>query len=344
MNYKLLLGGLLVITSVGLWLSANQTDTGLDNPAFMARSSIEFQQFRSTYNKSYTTIEDLTYRFKIFRYNLKMIEEHNAKGESYTMGINQFGDLTYEEFADKYLSTMKDDPESKCDKMSNDDYTNVQDADNVDWVALGKVQDVKNQEQCGSCWAFSAVGALESAYAIYKNVELPNLSEQELVDCSLTYGNNGCGGGLMNLAFDYILDNKLNTEEDYPYTARNQNCKGDKKGQGSYSLKSCVKVEPNTQGLTKALTLQPVSVALHAGFSLMFYSGGVYDPWLCSGQANHAVLAVGFDLTAKKPFYKVKNSWGSGWGEKGYFKIAVGKKPEGVCKIAGNGYNYYPVV
>lgn len=334
----------MVITSIGLWLSMNQIDRSLDDPAFITRSAKEFQEFKTTFKKSYSTIDDASFRFKIFTYNLKMIEEHNAKGESYTMAINQFADLTYDEFHDKYLSPMKDDPESKCDKKTVDQPELEEDLQKVDWVTAKKVQKVKNQEQCGSCWAFSAVGALESAYAIYKNTDVPNLSVQELVDCGKPYGNNGCNGGLMNLAFDYILDNKLNTEKDYPYKGRDQKCDDNKKGHGAYGLESCVQVEPNTNGLTDALKQQPVSVALHAGYSLMFYSSGVYDPWFCYGEPNHGVLAVGFDLNASKPYFKIQNSWSERWGEKGYFRIAIGKKPDGVCKIAGSGANYYPVV
>lgn len=174
----------------------------------------------------------------------------------------------------------------------------------IDWAAQGKVQKVKDQKNCGSCWAFSAVGALESAYAIFKTVDVPNLSEQELVDCSNPYGNQGCNGGLMNLAFDYVLDNKLNTENDYPYKGRNQGCDDSKKGHGAYGLKKCVKVEPNVQGLINALTQQPISVAMTVEYSFMFYDSGVLDPWFCDDEVDHGVLAVGFDLSARKPFLR----------------------------------------
>lgn len=260
------------------------------------------------------------------------------------MAVNEFADMTLEEFSAKYLGKLGDEPKSKCEQAGEELVNLAGDDRQVDWVAAGKVQAVKNQRQCGSCWAFSAVGALESAYAIFKNEDVPSLSEQELVDCSKPYGNQGCNGGLMGLAYDYVLENKLNTEDDYPYVGRDQACNDSKKGKGAFGISKCINVEANTNGLTEALKQQPVAVALHAGYPLMFYHRGILNPFICSGEVNHGVLAVGFDLTNAKPFYKVKNSWGSGWGEQGYFRIAIGKKPAGVCNIAGNGNNYYPVL
>ena len=343
MNYKLVIGGLLAITSIGLWIAYDHSPYDSEHPNMLRRAKEDFYNFKRKYGKSYTTIDEAIYRLKIFAANSKKIKEHNDKNASFTLAINQFADLTFLEFKEKYLTIMDPIPESKCDKQDAN-HSLVNKSDKIDWSALNKVQKVKDQKNCGSCWAFAAVGALESAYAIFKDSDVPNLSEQELVDCSKPYGNQGCNGGLMNLAYDYVLDNNLNNERDYEYKGRTQTCKQDKKGHGEFSITKCVKVEPNIDGLVNSLAQQPVAVALSAGFSFMFYDSGILDPYFCDDEVNHGVLAVGYDLTAPKPFFIVKNSWGTSWGEKGYFRIAIGKIPSGVCNIAGSGDNYYPVI
>lgn len=335
MNTKIVVGAVLAVTLLSLYFSSSKS-----SPSFDSATLSKFKEFRRTHNKSYSSLEEHQYRLGVFSRNLKMIEDHNRQpGMSFTVGINLFADMTYEEFSAKFLSPMKDDP-SKCEKASS---VSTGDEKSVDWTKAGMVQRVKNQAQCGSCWAFSAVGALESAYAL-KNGELPDLSEQELVDCSKDYGNLGCNGGLMNFAYDYVQDNGLNTEKDYPYKGVDGKCQTPTIGKGTFGISSCVRAEPSTDGLIDAARKQPVAVAFHVSQLFMFYMGGVYDPWVCFGQPNHGVLVTGFDLEASKPFFRVKNSWAASWGEKGYFRIAIGKKKEGVCKIAGNGSNYYPVV
>jgi C1A family cysteine protease len=330
----LILGGITAITLLATMYSYAAPDL-----TALSSAQAQFQEFKQRHGRIYSSLSEQLYRFQVFQSNLRVIDEVNADSRNtYTAAVNQFADMTFEEFSTFYLTIM---PTVSAGKCTDHPSGNVRVPDTWNWNDSGKVQKPKNQANCGSCWAFSAIGAVESALAI-KTGQLPNLSEQELVDCSKSYGNEGCNGGLMNFAFDYILDHKIHSEQEYPYAGRNQQCKADSLGEGSYSISGCVKATATIDGLVEAIAVQPVSVAFHVTNTFMFYHGGIYNPWFCTGQPNHGVLAVGFNKTDKTPFYIVKNSWGASWGESGYFRIAMGKG-EGTCKIAGNGFNYYPL-
>ena len=342
MSIKLIAATILTTTAVvfGLYMLQNniETTSSEDLKAFHA--------FKQTYNKSYASITENNFRLTVFKTNMNLINDHQKDASaSFTLAINEFADLTFDEFKSKYLMTnfksMKMVTEDSCgSEMSATD--NIKEGSAVDWEAENVVQKVKNQGQCGSCWAFSTIGSLESAYAI-NNKTLPDLSEQELVDCSKSYGNQGCNGGLMNLGFKYIIEHGIHTESEYSYRGVDGTCNAAKLPAAAHTAKDCVMVPANTDGLTAGLRRNPVSVAFYVSMMFQFYHGGVFDPYFCGGQPNHGVLAVGFDLDAKKPFYKVKNSWGSGWGEKGYFRIKIGTG-KGTCDMAGSGASVYPVL
>jgi C1A family cysteine protease len=201
----------------------------------------------------------------------------------------------------------------------------------VDWVAKGAVSPVKDQGQCGSCWAFSAVGSIEGAHQIAGN-PLTQFSEQQLVSCSTSYGNLGCNGGLMDSAFQYVEKNGLCTETDYPYTAKSDflHCRAS-------SCATAVKITGYTDvksldesALLAAATAAPVSVAIEADTQVFqLYSGGVFDNARCGTQLDHGVLVVGYG-TDTKDYWKVKNSWGSSWGESGYIRMVRGKNMCGI--------------
>jgi C1A family cysteine protease len=181
---------------------------------------------------------------------------------------------------------------------------------------------VKDQGQCGSCWAFSATGSIEGANAL-KNKVLYNLSEQQLVDCSTFEGNQGCNGGLMDQAFQYVVSNGLGTDEAYPYTATGPNaCKN---VSSVVTLSGFKDVPKNSEvALMTAVVQQPVSVAVEADQdSFQFYSGGVMTK-PCGTSLDHGVLLVGYGNTAGQDYYKVKNSWGADWGDKGYILLGRG--------------------
>jgi len=218
-------------------------------------------------------------------------------------------------------------------------------ADSVDWREKGVVTGVKNQEQCGSCWAFSATGAVEGAWAIkYGAKKLVSLSEQNLIDCSGDYGNYGCDGGLMDNAFEYIFQNRgIDTEDSYPYTGVDGSCKYSANSVGA-SVYSYADVNPGSEReLTNAIgTAGPVSVAIDASqASFQFYSSGVYfEPSCSSYQLDHGVLAVGYGSQNSQDFYIVKNSWGPEWGSNGYILMARNKHNN--CGIASAAS--YPLV
>jgi C1A family cysteine protease len=312
------------------------------NSKFDIELDAQFRQFKKNFSKDYLTTQEDSYRRGVFAETLKRIAAHNAKKTTFSLGITKFSDLNAEERRAQYLSKFPVQKNTHCAepayRLSNDD------SDEVDWQAQGKVQAVKDQKQCGSCWAFAAIGALESSFAIFQKIDVPSLSEQELVDCSHDYGNDGCNGGLPGYGYNYILDHKINTEDKYPYKGQDKKCKSIS-GKGDFAMKGCVKVQDDVNGLIDAIRVQPVAVGFYVQDDFFDYTGGVYDPVGCDDQPNHGVVAVGFNISKdqEKPFFKVKNSWGTGWGEEGYFRVATGEG-KGTCDIAGNGCNFYPSV
>ena len=197
----------------------------------------------------------------------------------------------------------------------------VADLGDIDWCGKGKVSRVKNQGQCGSCWAFSATGVTESFF-LMKDHRV-DLSEQQLVDCSGSYGNHGCNGGWPSSAIKYIAAHGIASESEYPYAAKNQPCKkqgGSTKVGGQKSFSGC-------SGLTSGISAHPISVTVDAG-KWSSYHSGVFNN--CGTSINHAVLLVG----KVGGNWKIKNSWGTSWGEGGYIRLHDGDTC-GVCKNAG---------
>jgi len=211
----------------------------------------------------------------------------------------------------------------------------------LDWRQKGVVSAVKNQGSCGSCWAFSTSGALESQDAI-KTGTIKLVAEQQLVDCAKgPFKNQGCRGGLPSQAFQYVMwAGGIQGSASYPYTARDGTCKFDKT-----KVVVTIKDEVNiTQGseteLLDAITKTPVSVAYQVSSDFRNYRSGVYDSTQCKSgpmDVNHAVLAVGYNSTTgsgAKPYYIVKNSWGTSFGIQGYFWMVRGKNMCGVATCA----------
>jgi C1A family cysteine protease len=300
-----------------------------------------WHKFTTQYSKVYAP-EHYYYRYKVFCENLQKIEEHNKLGKSYTLGINEFADLTWEEFKTTHLSSyIRPETKNTLHKSLNDL------PEEIDWEAEGKVTKIKDQGQCGSCWAFSAIAAIETTYAI-NNKKALDLSEQELVDCSRDYGNEGCNGGLMDNAFKYIVEKKgIASLTDYPYTARDGQCKKAKHVPKT-DIKKYVDVPENdTMELKAAAAETAVAVAIEADqFQFQFYSGGVFDDE-CGTELDHGVAVVGYghDEESDKDFWKVRNSWGGSWGLKGYILMVRHDDQEsdpGICGI-NMAASYIPV-
>ena len=295
-----------------------------------------YEEWLVKHGKVYNALGEKEKRFEIFKDNLRFIDEHNAdESRSYRVGLNRFADLTNEEYRATYLGTKK----PKKISMKSDRYAprvGEQLPEFVDWREKGAVGPVKDQESCGSCWAFSAVAAVEGINQIVTG-DMIVLSEQELVDCDTTY-NEGCNGGLMDYAFEFIINNGgIDTEEDYPYTGRDGTCDTYRKNAKVVSIDSYEDVPSNNEvALKKAVATQPVSVAIEAGGrAFQFYNSGIFDG-SCGTQLDHGVTAVGYGTENGKDYWIVKNSWGGSWGEAGYIKMArnLANAATGKCGIA----------
>jgi hypothetical protein len=293
--------------------------------------TIAFGSFMREFNKAYNTIEETVTRYNIFAENYRYILNHNEFNYDFKLGVNQFADLTLEEIKAKFLKKKVEGAFKDPCKFKHEP---IKGEEKVDWrKVVGNT--VKNQGNCGSCWAFSTIGALEGLYAIKKGAQLL-FSEQELVDCSRDYGNEGCNGGEMNLAFEYIHDKGISTQKEYPYEGRDRTCR---KKSNSFQIDGCVNVTENDNDmLLEALTHGPVSVAVKANNrEFMYYRGGIIKSG-CGGahdELDHGITLIGADFEGATPFWIVKNSWGTSWGERGYVRIMRNKgKGPSLCGIA----------
>jgi len=292
-----------------------------------------WEEWKATFNKVYASADEETARARTYAENVRMIEYHNSLNLSWTLGVNEFADMSREEFNSKYLSQKMQVPKVQANPVYLEELKAP--LTQVDWRAKGAVTGVKNQGQCGSCWAFSTTGSVEGAWFLSKGT-LVSLSEQQLVDCSGRFGNQGCNGGLMDDAFKYIISNNgLDTEADYPYTARDGVCNTQKQAQKIATITGFTDVPANNEAqLIAAVTQQPVSVAIEADQSgFQFYKSGVFSG-PCGTTLDHGVLAVGFNNdTPASGYWIVKNSWGTSWGMQGYIYMAQGKGIHGLCGI-----------
>jgi cathepsin L len=280
--------------------------------------------------------EEFFYRFDVFKANMDFVEAHNKGNHTYEVELNKFADLTVGEYKNIYLGYK---PELTRGARAIKALHQVPAPSNypsgsLDWTQKGAVTGVKDQGQCGSCWAFSTTGGVEGVVAINFG-HLTSLSEEELVDCATSYGNLGCNGGSMDNAFKYVEANGLCTEAAYPYTAGN--------GQGGTCKKSSCTMSANSKitsytdvvhtenALGAASDIEPISVAIEAdqaGFQL--YKSGVFSG-VCGQNLDHGVLVVGYGTDVSTPYWKVKNSWGTSWGMNGYILII---RNEDECGIA----------
>jgi cathepsin L len=307
------------------------------------KSDSAWQFWKATNKCSYKHDGEESVRYMIWQDNVRYITEHNARTDvSYTLKINEFADLTNAEYREKngwkMPSRNRTTTESKFLVPCG-----VELPAEVDWRKQGYVTPVKNQGQCGSCWAFSTTGSLEGQ--MYKKTGvLTSLSEQQLLDCSTSFGNHGCNGGLMDNAFDYIKSNGgLDSEAAYPYETRQSYCRY-KQADSVGTVTGYTDISTGDElELKQALATQgPVSVAIDASHqSFQFYDQGVYDEPACdSYQLDHGVLAVGYGTENGKDYWLVKNSWGTSWGEEGYIKMS--RNCNNQCGIASCAS--YPLV
>jgi C1A family cysteine protease len=293
-----------------------------------------FTRWVGQFEKKYTA-DQFFAKYNTFKNALEFIRNENMKNHSYELGMNQFGDLTAEEFKAQVVGGCY---QSEKTRVGTDPIAPAAGLDDIDWRKKGAVTDIKNQAQCGSCWAFSATGALEGAWYNAKQ-QLVNFSEQQLVDCSGSEGNMGCNGGLMDYAFSYWMKKGACTEDAYPYTARDGSCK---QCTPVGTVSKFVDVKANDENaLGDALKTGPVSVAIEADQAVFqYYKSGVIESG-CGRNLDHGVLLVGYagNPSPTAGYWIVKNSWGKSWGAQGYVNIRAFKN---MCGIATE--NSYPVV
>ncbi|OWM73356.1 hypothetical protein CDL15_Pgr001470 [Punica granatum] len=294
------------------------------------------EQWMAQYGRVYKDDAERQRRLEIFSRNVDFIESFNAAGEKpYVLGVNAFADLTPEEFRASRNGYRRRVARSGEGSFRYENVTAV--PKSMDWRKKGAVTPVKDQGQCGSCWAFSAIAATEGINQLTTG-KLTSLSEQELVDCDIKGEDQGCEGGLMEDAFEFIIHNKgITTETNYPYAGSDGTCNSAKEASHVVKIKGYESVPANSEAaLLKAVANQPVSVSIDAGDgSFQFYSGGVFTG-SCGTMLDHGVTAVGYDTTEDgMKYWLVKNSWGTSWGEEGYVRMQrdIDAK-EGLCGIA----------
>ncbi|KAF3655577.1 Actinidain [Capsicum annuum] len=335
---------LLILLFSSIYASASTSDMSIisyDSTHMHHRSDDEvralYESWLIEHGKSYNALGEKEKRFEIFKDNLKYIDEHNSiPNKSYKLGLTKFADLTNDEYKSTYLGYKSD--RSRLLKNKSDRYlpkVGEKLPESVDWREKGALVDIKNQGSCGSCWAFSAVAAIESINQITTG-ELISLSEQELIDCDRSY-NEGCNGGLMDYAFQFVIKNGgIDSEEDYPYVEGDGTCDTFRKNAKVVKIDSYEDVpENNERALQKALVHQPVSIAVEAGGKdFQHYKSGIFTG-RCGTAVDHGVVAVGYGTENGMDYWIVRNSWGASWGEKGYLKMERNiASRQGKCGLA----------
>jgi len=332
--------------SFNVFLALSALESGHCSPVDSALT--KFERFVEKYGKIYASIEQRQAHFETFKTNVAFIEAENSRQTSYTLAVNAFADASGEDFGSTRLGFKAPEHPAKhllgTPYLGAHLYSGEPLPESVDWFSSGgAVTPVKDQASCGSCWTFSATGALEGAWQIATG-QLVAISEQQLVDCAKEGGLDGCNGGEMDPAFTYLEQHVACTEDSYPYKHEDGEC----------AETTCIEAIPkggvlgykdvpqDTQALMEAVAQQPVSTAVQAGrgaFS-MYQSGIVTDE--CTAMVDHAVLIVGYGTENATDYWKIKNSWGSDWGEHGFIRLARGVADKGECGV--KVMPTYPVV
>jgi len=299
-----------------------------------------FTKWTVMHSKSYD-VETFFKRYSIFKENLDFVNNHNAQNASYELEMNSFGDLTAQEFKESNTNSGLFPP-SDSDEIPpliipSPSPEELGADSSLDWRNRKAVNAIQSQGGCGSCYAFSAISAVEGAWAIKKST-LIKLSEQQIVDCSRVGSDQGCRGGWMTNSFQYIINNKgISSSSKYPYAGKDQKCRS---VQSVATISKFATVQKgNENALMNAVKIGPVSIAIEGGTrAFQFYSKGVLDDSSCGVKLDHGVTIVGYGTASGKPYWIVRNSWGN-WGEAGYVRMVRNKNQCGLALFPS-----YPIV
>jgi len=314
-----------------------------------------FQSWSSEFGKVYKSAVDYHYRLYIFHKNRLRVEAHNSKkSNTFKMGLNSFGDLTSEEFMERYTSKnvipnptlFSNEKKSDTGEKKENPSQAVELDPEVDWVSKGVVNPIQNQASCGSCYAFSGMAATESAYAIANPGHLIKFSEQYVVDCGSGKGFKlfGCSGGYLPDVGAFAVSFGVVKNMDYPYCAKGQTCNLSAKP--FTRISSFVSItSQKMKDLLAQVMIGPVAISIEVTPIYQFYKTGVMNVKApCGFFLNHGVTVVGYNLNAEVPYLLIRNSYSEKWGENGYFKHAIGDlDTSGICGFA-NAYSMRPVI
>ena len=305
-----------------------------------------FNTWRQEHNKGYYNIRNLSEHFDNWFDNRDFVNNYNYRHRNshvdhHHLSLNQFADIHHEEWSER--DGVNFVLNEQCLSLPTTSPLDHSLPNSVDWRKHNLVTEVKNQGQCGSCWAFSAVGSMEGAHAKATG-HLVSLSESQIVDCDVNGSDFGCDGGWMDGAFQYVINNHgIDSEKKYPYVAVDAPCQFNKSHVVAH-FSNFSDVVGGENALKKAVAqVGPVSVAIDASNpSFQFYSGGVYfEPDCSQTMLDHGVLVVGYNTTANgTDYWIVKNSWGPNWGIHGY--IYMSRNRDNNCGIATKPS--YPIV
>jgi C1A family cysteine protease len=283
-----------------------------------------FEDYMTFWNKTYATEDEKQERLHHFLKAGRKIEQLNKHSRSARFGFTQFADMGHEEFKQKMLGFR---PASPLGDFPVIDKRNAQQAPSgaIDWVAKGMTTAVKNQEQCGSCWAFSATETVESAN-LMRGRSVPNLSPQEIVDCDTA--DDGCNGGDPREAIGWVkTQGGQDTNACYPYTAQTGSCQSSQ-CTPALTVQSVIPVAEDEGAIYSQLQSMPLSICCDAE-PWQYYTGGILDASQCGLSIDHAIQLTGYSPN-QGGYWIVRNSWGASWGENGFIYLQWGQNTCGI--------------
>ena len=304
--------------------------------AAVAHTRSDFIDFTVKFNKQYSSQQEFEYRFSVYLKNLEVAAKLNGKGSDRVFGVTKFMDLTPFEFKAQYLMRTVPElsryPGSECEW---DDAAPI--VSSFDWRSKGAVTPVYNQGQCGSCWAFSVTEAVESKWFLAGN-QLTQLSVQQVVSCDPL--DEGCSGGLPYLAYNYIASaGGLEGYSAYPYVSGNGTtgqCKFNSADVVAKISSFCYPTKTNNETAMASYlqTTAPYSVCVDAS-TWQFYRAGIIKAATCGDEIDHCVMVTGFGTASDgTPYWMVRNSWGTDWGQQGYLQVERGNNACAISNLA----------